>query len=351
VKGIILAIDSPGGEVNGTSEFAQMVYDARGKKPIVAYVSDLGCSAAYWIASAADEIVVADTARVGSIGVISAVPDPNAASAREIQFVSSQSPMKRPDPTTKDGKAEIQRTVDALGEIFVGTVARNRGVSADTVLSDFGRGGVYVGQAAVDAGLADGVGSYESVLADMMQQSGSGSGMLHALTPVHVVGSSAPMWAIPSGQSHTFAMAAPPVLNGITFVGDTIPTITDNTEEIDMPNEEKTGGADVDALKEMLEAQRLENQKAAERIAELERESAEREERLLAEARRREFAEIATDFAYGSTDEHVAIMEALPDDDAGHLCSDDEGCHGSGRIEHSLQGRRCHRRRERGEPR
>jgi hypothetical protein len=212
--------------------------------------------------------------------------------------------MKRPDPTTEDGKAEIQRTVDALGEIFVGTVARNRGVSADTVLSDFGRGGVYVGQAAVDAGLADEVGSYESVLAGMMQQSGSGSGMLHA---VYATGAN-------TNWNPAYIGGTAPILNGITFVGDTIPTITDNTEEIDMPNEEKTGGADVNALKEMLEAQRLENQKAAERIAELERESAEREERLAAEARRREFAEIAVDFAYGSTDEHVAIMEALPDD-------------------------------------
>jgi ClpP class serine protease len=54
--------------------------------------------------------------------------------------------------------------VDDLAAIFVDAVALHRGVSADTVLSDFGQGGVFVGQHAVTAGLADRVGTFEQTL-------------------------------------------------------------------------------------------------------------------------------------------------------------------------------------------
>jgi capsid assembly protease len=169
VSAILLNIDSPGGEVAGISEFAQMIFDARGRKPIVAYVDSLGASAAYWIASAADEIVADATAMIGSIGVVAAVPNPQARSAREIQFVSSQSPKKRPDPTTESGRGQIQTLVDDLADVFIQTVARNRGVSASTVMRDFGAGAVLVGQKAVDAGLADRLGSFELMISESAQ--------------------------------------------------------------------------------------------------------------------------------------------------------------------------------------
>jgi len=167
VSSIVLNIDSPGGEVAGVNEFAQMVFEARGRKPIVAYVDGLGASAAYWIASAADEIVADATAMIGSIGVVAAWPNPEKKSAREIEFVSSQSPKKRPNPTTESGKDQIQAMVDDLADVFVETVARNRRVSAETVLSDFGQGAVFVGQKAVEAGLADRLGSFEQVISDL----------------------------------------------------------------------------------------------------------------------------------------------------------------------------------------
>jgi signal peptide peptidase SppA len=167
VTSILLNIDSPGGEVGGVSEFAQMVFGARGRKPIVAYVDGLGASAAYWIASAADEIVADRTAMIGSIGVVATVPNPDARTAKEVQFVSSQSPKKRPNPNTESGKEQLQTLVDDLAEVFVETVARNRDVDADTVLSDFGRGSVMVGQRAVEAGLADRLGSFEQIVSEL----------------------------------------------------------------------------------------------------------------------------------------------------------------------------------------
>jgi hypothetical protein len=61
VRSIVLETDSPGGQVAGVSEFAEQLRAAAAIKPVIAYVSDLGASAAYWIASAASEIVARET--------------------------------------------------------------------------------------------------------------------------------------------------------------------------------------------------------------------------------------------------------------------------------------------------
>lgn len=170
VEAILLAFDSPGGEVTGINEFAQHIYDARkGDKPVWAYVEGLGASAAYWLASAADRIVVDETAILGSIGVVMAVPDPERRKSTEIEIVSSQSPNKRPNVTTEKGRALLQTIVDDTAAVFVATVARNRKVSEETVLRDFGQGGVMVGKVATVAGLADKLGSFEQTLIDIRQ--------------------------------------------------------------------------------------------------------------------------------------------------------------------------------------
>lgn len=170
VEAIVLAIDSPGGEVTGINEFAQMISDARkGDKPVWAYVEGLGASAAYWLASAADRIIADETAILGSIGVVMAVPDPEKRKSTEIEIVSSQSPNKRPNVTTERGRALLQTIVDDTAAVFVASVARNRKTTEETVLRDFGQGGVMVGKVAVVAGLADRVGNFEQTLVEIKQ--------------------------------------------------------------------------------------------------------------------------------------------------------------------------------------
>jgi signal peptide peptidase SppA len=171
VRSIVLHVDSPGGEVNGTSEFADQIFAARGRKPVTAYVGGSASSAAYWIASAADEIVISDTAQLGSIGAVVSVQDTSArdekAGVRRIEIVSSQSPHKRIDLNTEDGRGRLQARLDAFADVFVAKVARNRDVTTDKVLEEFGGGDVFVGAAAVSAGLADRVGSLEQVIAEL----------------------------------------------------------------------------------------------------------------------------------------------------------------------------------------
>lgn len=174
VGAILLEVDSPGGEVAGCFELAQMIYDGRGVKPTKAYVSDLACSAGYELASSAGEIVIARSAVVGSIGVVMTFLDTSERDAkqgvRRFEILSSQSPNKRPDPQTDAGRAQVQQMLDDLAQVFIEDVARNRGVSVETVLADFGQGGVMVGARAVAAGLADRVGSFEGLLAEMAEE-------------------------------------------------------------------------------------------------------------------------------------------------------------------------------------
>lgn len=176
IKAIMLDVASPGGAVEGTAAFARQIHAANEIKPVWAYVSGDCASAAYWIASAASRVVVDETSLVGNIGVIAAVPDPHAPPAPgerpRVQFVSSQSPNKRPDPHTAEGKNTIQTSVDNLAQIFIDSVARYRGMESQAVI-DAGNGGdVLVGQHAVDAGLADAVGGFEDTLADLIRQVG-----------------------------------------------------------------------------------------------------------------------------------------------------------------------------------
>lgn len=177
VRAIALNVDSPGGEVNGVDELAKAVHAARGVKPITAYVGGMAASGGYWIASAAERVVVSDAALLGSIGVYMAVMDDTkrdeARGVRKIEFVSSQSPDKRPDYGTDEGRARIQRTVDQLAAVFIAAVAKHRGVDEAKVVAEFGRGGVEVGQAAVVAGMADAIGTFEGVLSDLSKRGGS----------------------------------------------------------------------------------------------------------------------------------------------------------------------------------
>lgn len=165
---IILDVDSPGGSVTGISELSELIFNARGKKEIISYVSGMSASAAYWIASAASKMFISKTSEIGSIGVVATTQDSSEKEAKEgiktMEFVSSNAPNKRPDYNSENGKALIQKIVDDLAAVFVGDISRNRAVSIKTVGSDFGQGGLFVGSEAVAHGLVDGVYTLEQVL-------------------------------------------------------------------------------------------------------------------------------------------------------------------------------------------
>lgn len=166
IAAIVLDIDSPGGAVTGVSEFAAMVRAST--KPVIAYASGMMASAAYWIGSAAHSIAVTDTALVGSIGVASMyyVDDDESV----VEVVSSQSPLKRTDVRSDEGRAIAQRHVDELADVFIDAVAAYRGVTPQFVKEHFGRGDVLIGGTAHSFGMVDAVATFENLLREMRNE-------------------------------------------------------------------------------------------------------------------------------------------------------------------------------------
>jgi len=166
VKNILLDVDSPGGNVVNISEFAKRIKD--NSKPVSAYVRGMGASAAYWIISACDRIYSAPTAFVGSIGVIYSCVSTKERDKKEgieyINIVSSASPYKISDPTTKEGKEIIKDEIDDLANVFINTVAENRNVDTKFVKSNFGKGGIYIAEKAKKNKMIDEVCTYQECL-------------------------------------------------------------------------------------------------------------------------------------------------------------------------------------------
>lgn len=168
IKGIIVSADSPGGEATGINELAEMIYQARGTKPIKAYVGGQAASAMYWIASAADEVIVDDTAQLGSVGVVLTLRKrEDRPGEKSYEIVSSNAPNKRPDLETEAGRAQLQTRTDELADVFLDKVARNRGIPREVVNDRFRQGGIATGALAVEAGMADRLGSLESLITEL----------------------------------------------------------------------------------------------------------------------------------------------------------------------------------------
>ncbi len=173
VKAILFDVDSPGGVALGPSEMADAIFKARGKKPIWSYVGRNCSSAAYWIASATEKIIANPSALLGSIGVVTTIPvqeQPDSEGYKNIEIVSSNAKQKRPDPRTEEGMAEIKRELNDLEAQFIEAIAKYRNVSVNAVKNDFGQGGVLIGKNAVASGMADSLGSYEEVIAELNQK-------------------------------------------------------------------------------------------------------------------------------------------------------------------------------------
>lgn len=168
IKAIVINADSPGGEATGVNELAEMIYQARGTKPIKAYVGGQAASAMYWIASAADEVVVDDTAQLGSVGVVLSLRKrEDRPGEKSYEIVSSNAPNKRPDMETEAGRAQLQTRTDELASVFLDKVARNRGIPREEINGRFREGGIATGALAVEAGMADRLGSLEGLIAEL----------------------------------------------------------------------------------------------------------------------------------------------------------------------------------------
>ena len=175
VKGIVLDIDSPGGEASGAMETAAAVRAVAARKPVVAYVDSLAASAAYAIATGALEIVATPSATLGSIGVVWLHLDiSQAIKTRGVKPTLLHSGAYKVDgnsmqPLPDDARARIQAQIDQVYGLFLDTVGAHRprlgreGARATNA-------GLFLGARAVDAGLADRVGGLDAVRAALARK-------------------------------------------------------------------------------------------------------------------------------------------------------------------------------------
>jgi signal peptide peptidase SppA len=161
IKAIVLDIDSPGGAVSGVAELADEIYNSRGVKPIVAQVNSMAASAAYWIASQANEIAVTTSGQAGSIGVYTIHDDLSVAmekaGIKETIIKAGKNKLIAPEsqPLSEQAHGVIQARVNQSYGMFTRTVARGRGVSVSKVNSDFGQGLMFPAGELVNRGMAD----------------------------------------------------------------------------------------------------------------------------------------------------------------------------------------------------
>lgn len=150
VKEITLAINSPGGHFSGLFDVIEMLNAT--DKPTTARVEPLAASAAYAIAASADKIEMAGrAAEVGSIGTVIEMR----VQEEVVSVTNTESPDKRPDLTTEQGRATVREYLDDAFALFAGVIAEGRGVSVKTVSEEYGKGRMFFATEAEKRGMVD----------------------------------------------------------------------------------------------------------------------------------------------------------------------------------------------------
>lgn len=170
VAGILLDIDSPGGEAGGVFELAARIREASARKPVWAHAGDSAFSAGYALACAAQRVTLATTGGVGSIGVIALHIDQSVRNAQNgLSVTALYAGAHKNDatphaPLTPQATDALQSEIDRLYALFVAHVAAMRGLDANAVRAT--EAALFFGEDALAAGLADGVASLDATLAD-----------------------------------------------------------------------------------------------------------------------------------------------------------------------------------------
>ncbi len=167
VKAIVLAIDSPGGEVTAADTIYQAVVKARGKKPIVVYMGSMAASGGYYIACGGDFLMASDTSITGSIGVIIQTLNYQQLLGKigveAVVFKSGKFKdiLSGTRPMTQEEKDYIQRLVMQTYDKFVGIVSKERKIPEDHLRANIADGRIISGRDALADKLINGLGQIE----------------------------------------------------------------------------------------------------------------------------------------------------------------------------------------------
>lgn len=174
LKAVVLVINSPGGSPTQSEYIAERIRQLSSEKGVrvMAFCEDVAASGGYWIACAADEIYAAHTSIVGSIGVVSSgfgLQDLIGRVGVERRVHTAGENKSRLDPFTPEKPEDVawlRGLQDDLHSAFITWVRQRRGPKLVGADADLFNGDVWVGRAAVDVGLVDGIGVLRSVMAE-----------------------------------------------------------------------------------------------------------------------------------------------------------------------------------------
>ena len=169
VSRIVLSVDSPGGSAAGVSEFADVIFQSRGKKPIIAHGTGHVCSAAYEVASQCDAIYCEPTTLIGSIGTITSLVDSSRAfEAMGLEEVVATTAHHKTIgvpgvPIDAEHRTHLQEMVESFNHLFLEAVRRGRSFS-QLQLNAVSDGRVFIASEAKIRKLIDGVATFDDVL-------------------------------------------------------------------------------------------------------------------------------------------------------------------------------------------
>jgi signal peptide peptidase SppA len=198
VKRIVLAVDSPGGEVRGCPETAAIIQAAAKVKALSAIVDGQAASAAYWLTSQARDITVTPSGEVGSVGIkmvhadISKKLEDAGIHITEMTSGNLKAEWSPYKPLSEEAQANMQTRMDAVHGDFLNAVASSRGerASQDIRASRFGEGRMFSAKDAMGHGLVDAVMStrdfFRTLLPAVEQESSAPAFPLRAALSAHL---------------------------------------------------------------------------------------------------------------------------------------------------------------------
>lgn len=284
---VVLRIDSPGGVVSGLNETVYWLRRTSEKHgiPLVAYIDELGASAAYALACGCDEIILPASAIAGSVGVISTLYDQVEADKKTgINVVTLTSGARKADghphvPISQGALDAEQRRVDTMAKAFFQIVATARPLSTSEVRGY--QAGIFMGREAVARGLADDVMGWDRLIETLQSATESGPSSKKQLAkPSHDESRST---GTPSAQSGTRenAMSLAALTNLIKRTEAALKSEKDPARKKTLTSAVAAHRASLDAMKKTkikYEESSEEESSEEEEAAEEESESAEEEE-------------------------------------------------------------------------
>lgn len=169
IKGVVLKIDSGGGSGDAMRLMADTISDRN--KPVVAFIDDNACSAAYGIASGCDIVVAnSNTAYVGSIGTYISIADyteylkKEGISIIEVYATASKDKNIEVREALKGNVDPVRKLADKFNEMFLSMVETNRKDQLKTARSTWGTGKLYYADEAKEIGLIDAIDKFTNIL-------------------------------------------------------------------------------------------------------------------------------------------------------------------------------------------